>query len=252
MRYVIKLAYDGTHYGGWQVQKNSITVQQRVEEALSLLLGKSVRVTASGRTDAGVHAEGQVAHFNAETTVPPERMAEALNVYLPSDIRVMASAAAPENFDAIRSAKKKTYCYKFYVSRIQNPLSDRFAAWVKPPVNLQRLRYICGCFEGVHDFKAYCSSGSSAQTTVREIYSVSVTDKQTSYGTDVCVRVCGNGFLYNMVRTMVGTMLYFAAETISEEDIKQSLAGGGRELVGKTMPARGLTLESVDYGFKLF
>ena len=135
MRYAILLAYDGTDYGGWQIQKNSITVQEKLEEACEKVFGKKTGVTASGRTDSGVHAAGQVCHFNAETTIPADKIADVLNRFLPPDIAVLQSAAAPENFDANRSAKRKTYCYRIYLAERRNPLKDRYCVWVKNPVN---------------------------------------------------------------------------------------------------------------------
>ena len=252
MRYVILLSYDGTAYGGWQVQKNKITVQQKVEEAAAQVFGKKTSVIASGRTDSGVHAAGQVCHFDAETNIPPEKIADAWNMRLPEDISVLKSASAPEGFDATRSAKKKTYLYKMYLSPRRNPLKDRYSVWVKVSADLAKLQYISGAITGKHDFKAYCKSGSQVKTTVREVYSVDVKTLPSSFGTDVEIRVCGNGFLYNMVRTIAGTMLYFAQGSLTEDDVKNSLEKCDRSSVGKTMPAKGLTLESVDYGVKLF
>lgn len=230
------------------MQKNAISVQQLVEKAAATVFGKKIAVTASGRTDAGVHAAGQVCHFDADTSIPPEKIADALNAYLPEDISVLNSAAAPEDFDSSRSAKKKTYVYKLYFSRRHNPLKDRYAVWVKGGLNVQKLQEISGVFVGEHDFKAYCKSGSQVKTTVRNVYSVQV----NVCGEDVDISVCGGGFLYNMVRTIVGTMLYYAEGVLSREEVERSLSERERKLVGKTMPARGLTLKSVDYGFKLF
>ena len=252
MRYVILLAYDGTDYGGWQIQKNSITVQEKLEEACEKVFGVRTTVTASGRTDSGVHAAGQVCHFDAETTIPAEKIADVLNRFLPADIAVLESAAAPENFDANRSAKRKTYCYKFYLADRRNPLKDRFSVWVKNPVNIAKLQHISGSFVGKHDFKAYCKSGSQVKTTVREVYSVDVVTKKNDLSTDIEIYVCGGGFLYNMVRTIAGTMINFAEGSLSEEEIARSLSEGDREAVGRTMPAKGLTLEKVEYGIPLF
>lgn len=252
MRYAILLAYDGTEYGGWQMQKNSISIQQKVEEAAADLFGKRVCITASGRTDSGVHAAGQVCHFDVETSIPPEKIADALNMRLPEDISVLKSVIAPENFDANRSAKKKTYCFRAYVSPRRNPLKDKYSVWVKGGVDYEKLQYISGAFVGKHDFKAYCKSGSQVKTTVRQVYSVEVKCSEYRHSTDVEIYVCGGGFLYNMVRTIAGTMFYFAQGALSEEDVIRSLEKGDREAVGKTMPAKGLTLESVDYGIKLF
>jgi len=252
MKYAILLAYDGTNYGGWQIQKNCITVQEKLEAAAQNLFGVKTAVTASGRTDSGVHAAGQVCHFEAQTEIPPEKIADALNMRLPEDISVLKSSAAPQNFDANRSAKRKTYCFRAYLSARRNPLKDRFSVWVKGGADIEKLRYIAGAFVGEHDFKAYQKSGSQVKTTVREVYSVNVETNGYRGSTDVEIYVCGGGFLYNMVRTIAGTMLYFAQGSLTEEDIRRSLEQGDRSAVGKTMPAKGLTLESVDYGFKLF
>ena len=252
MRYALKVAYDGTHYGGWQIQKNSITVQQRLEEAAEEIFGKKTSVTASGRTDSGVHAAGQVCHLDAKTTIPADKLADVFNAKLPADIAVLKSAEAPENFDANRSAKKKTYCYRIYLSSRRNPLKDRYSLWVKNPVDIAKLKHIAGVFEGEHDFKAYCKSGSQVKTTVRKVLSVKVEAKPDGDCTDIAIYVTGEGFLYNMVRTMAGTMINFAEGSLTRGEIDKSLAEGDRESAGKTLPANGLTLESVDYGFALF
>ena len=252
MRYAILLAYDGTDYGGWQIQKNSITVQEKLEEACEKVFGKKTGVTASGRTDSGVHAAGQVCHFNAETTIPADKIADVLNRFLPPDIAVLQSAAEPENFDANRSAKRKTYCYRIYLAERRNPLKDRYSVWVKNPVNIAKLRHILGSFVGKHDFKAFCKSGSQVKTTVRDVYSAEAVITKSALSTDVEIYVCGGGFLYNMVRTVAGTAIGFAEGSLSEADVARSLSLGDREAVGRTMPAKGLTLEKVEYGFTLF
>lgn len=252
MRYAILVAYDGANYGGWQMQKNSISVQEKLEGAAADLFGGRVCITASGRTDSGVHAAGQVCHFDAETSIQPEKIADALNMRLPGDISVLQSVAAPEGFDANRTAKKKTYCYRMYLSQRRNPLKDKFYVWVKGGADISKLEYIAGAFVGKHDFKAYQKSGAQVKTTVREVYSVEVKTRFYRESYDVEIYVCGGGFLYNMVRTIAGTMLYFAQGSLSEDDVIRSLEKCDRNAVGKTMPANGLTLESVDYGFKLF
>ena len=252
MRYALLISYDGTDYGGWQIQKNCISVQSKMEEAALDLFGVKTSVTASGRTDSGVHARAQVCHLDAQTTIPPEKIADAFNMRLPEDIRVIASAVAPEKFDSNRSAKRKTYCYRMYLSPRQHPLKDRYSVWVKGGADIQKLQYISSFFEGEHDFKAYSKSGSTAKTSVRTIYSVEVKYTHALGATDVEIYITGNGFLYNMVRTIAGTMLYFAQGVIDEERIIRSFKIGDRKLVGKTMPAAGLTLENVDYGVEIF
>lgn len=248
MRYAILVAYDGTNYSGWQVQKNAVSVQQKLEEAAFTAFGVKAVFTASGRTDGGVHAAGQVCHVDMDYSVAGERLADALNARLPQDISVLSSSVAPEGFDANRSAKKKTYVYKLYFSKRRNPLKDRYAEWVKGEVDENKLKEAAELFVGEHDFKAYCASGSQVKTTVRTVYSVKVERS----GEDICIAVCGNGFLYNMVRTLVGTMLFYALGRLSLGDITQSIRNRNRSLVGKTMPAKGLMLESVDYEIELF
>ena len=176
----------------------------------------------------------------------------ALNTVLPQDISVLASAAAPDGFDAQSSAKRKTYLYRLYSSRYPNPLKERYAVRINNGLDYGKLAQAAAFFEGEHDFKAYCSSGSSVKTTVRRIYSVNVDVRADGNETDVEIRVTGNGFLYNMVRTLVGTMLFYASDIIDEGRILRSLREGDRDAVGKTMPAKGLVLESVDYGTVLF
>lgn len=252
MKYVLLLAYDGTHYRGWQTQKNGISVQSVLEGAAYAAFGQKVNIIASGRTDSGVHAAGQVCHFSADISVPAEKIADALNFRLPADICVLKSVAAPEGFDSNRSAKKKTYCYRMYVARREHPLKSRYAVAVYPRPNVELMRQGAGLFCGVHDFAAYCASGSSAKTTVREVFSVEVRQGLSRGCEDIEIAVCGGGFLYNMVRTMAGTLLFLGQGRLSLEDINASLESRERSLVGKTMPAKGLTLESVDYGFNLF
>jgi tRNA pseudouridine38-40 synthase len=256
MRYALLICYDGTPYGGWQIQKNTQTVQEVLQTAFLEAFGFSATITASGRTDAGVHAAGQVAHFDADFAPSlknaPNKIADALNAHLPSTIRVLKSCAAPEGFDANRSAKRKTYCYRFYVAPHSHPLKDRYAAWVKFAVSTKKLEEAAKFFVGEHDFKAYCSSGSAVKTTVRTIYDITVNHTAEGGVEMFEIKVCGNGFLYNMVRTLAGTMIFYAAEKLTANAIQRSLLEGDRNAVGKTMPPQGLTLESVEYNVGLF
>lgn len=248
MRYVLKVAYDGTDFCGWQVQKNGFSVQQALADAAKSAFGEEVVFTASGRTDSGVHAAGQVCHADISVNIPADRLADALNCHLPSSVSVLASAAAPAGFDANRSAKKKTYVYNLYCAPRRNPLKDRYSVHIKGAIDVAALREAASLFVGGHDFKAYCAARSQVKTTVRVVYSVDVLQE----GEDVRISVCGNGFLYNMVRTMVGTMLGYASCAFPLGQIADSLSAGDRSLVGKTMPARGLILKEVDYGVDLF
>ena len=248
MRYVLKIAYDGTAYAGWQRQKNALSVQEALENAVLSALHEDIRVTASGRTDAGVHAAGQVCHFDSNTiTVPPEKMPDCLNRHLPPDVRVVEGWAAGEDFDANRSAKRKTYCYSLYVSPREMPLKDRYSVRIEDAPALEVLQAKAKLFEGEHDFKAFCASGSSVKTTVRRVYQVRVEEGESYGSRDIKIFVTGNGFLYNMVRTMVGELLDLSMGRRTEESLTTAYETGERGLLGKTMPAKGLTLISVEY-----
>lgn len=247
MRYVLKLAYDGTDYAGWQCQKNAVSVQETLENAIFQALQKRVRVTASGRTDAGVHAAGQTCHFDLDCSVPPEKMPDCLNRFLPSDVRILEGWQAEKDFDCNRSAKRKTYCYSLYVSEREMPLKERYAVRIDDARENSELQRIARLFEGEHDFKAFCASGSSVKTTVRKIYEVRVEEGESFGSRDVKIYVTGNGFLYNMVRTLVGELLDVANGRRSEESLRVAFETGQRELLGKTMPAKGLTLVDVEY-----
>lgn len=247
-RYVLEVSYDGTRFCGWQVQKNGRTVQEELNTALFKAFGERATVTASGRTDAGVHAFSQICHVDLNADIVGGKLADALNARLPDDVSVLNSAIAPQGFDANRSAKKKTYCYNLYFSPRRMPLYDRYAVWVKGSADVEKMREAAAIFTGEHDFAAYCASGSQVKTTTRTIYSFDIDED----GDFIRLKVCGNGFLYNMVRTLAGTVLWYSFGRLTAEDIAASLTEGDRNRVGKTMPAGGLVLESVDYGFDLF
>lgn len=244
MRIKLTLGYDGTNYCGWQRQPNGESIQSRLERAIETVIGKKVKVVGSGRTDAGVHANGQVAHFDADgTTIPPERYANAFNTALPPDIRVYKSELVADGFNACRSAKKKTYKYSFYVSETENPLKERYALKISPKTNVDAMANASGIFVGEHDFKAFKASGGTSKTTVREIYSV---DFETD-GQNLALCVTGNGFLYNMVRIMAGTLLAVGEGKLTEDGLRNMIKTGERKLGGKTLPAKGLCLEKVEY-----
>ncbi len=256
MNIALKIAYDGTDLSGWQIQKNGRTAQGEIERAVESAFGARARVTGSGRTDAGVHAAGQVCNFALAdgVKISPERIADALNTFLPSDIRILESAAAPEEFDACRSAKKKTYRYSVYFSRRENPLLERYAVRVGESPDFARLRACADLLEGEHDFAAFSSTGSSVRTTVRTVHSVEVSPYANEIAGTLCadIDVCGSGFLYNMVRIMAGALLDCGAGKLPLSAVEQALCTGERDLLGKTMPAKGLTLLSVEYGIPLF
>lgn len=239
----LTLSYDGTNYCGWQKQKNGVSVQEIVEKALKELTGKEISVVASGRTDAGVHAEAQVVSFEYDGNIPPDRLYLALNTILPNDVKSISSKEVEDSFNARKSAKKKTYVYSFYVSKTILPLLERYATLVKEKPDLDLMKKASKLLIGKHDFSAFCSVGSSVKTTTRTIYSIDVFEE----GNLIKVCVCGNGFLYNMVRIIAGTLLEIGQKKRTEESIVKALESGKRELLAKTLPAKGLSLKSVEY-----
>ncbi len=254
MNAALLVCYDGTDFCGWQIQDNGMTVQGELERAVGCAFGIRARVTGSGRTDSGVHAAGQVCNFllPESANIPPERIADALNVHLPPAVRVLKSAAAPEDFDACRSAKKKTYRYSVYFSPREVPLLERYAARAVGMADFPRMEKCAGLLEGTHDFAAFSATGSAVKTTVRTVYSAAVLPRR-SFGVKCAdIEVSGNGFLYNMVRIMAGAVLDCGRGKLPAERVLAALETGNRDLLGKTMPAKGLTLLSVDYGFPLF
>ena len=250
MRYVLKLSYDGTRYAGWQRQKNALSVQEALEDGMARALGGKYSVTASGRTDAGVHAAGQTCHFDAEgLTVPPEKLPDCINRFLPADIRVLEGADGRANVRL--QPKREAKDLPLFALRLRTRNAAERAvcrAYRRRARRSERLKKPAKLFEGEHDFKAFCASGSAVKTTVRRIYFVRVEESETFGGRDISVSVCGNGFLYNMVRTLVGELLELASGKRSEESLALAFASGKRELLGKTMPAKGLTSMSVEYG----
>lgn len=249
MRYVLLVQYDGTCFSGFQKQKSARTVQGTLEEAASGL--GACRVCGSGRTDAGVHALGQVCHFDADPAVPPEHIRDYLNAKLPPDVRVLKSAAAPDGFDCTRGARKKTYLYRFYHAETPLPLLARYAVRVQVKPDVARMRAAAELLLGEHDFAAFRASGSSAKTTVRTIYAIGIEERERRGYTEYELRITGNGFLYNMVRILAGELIAIGGGR-TEARLAEALRTGKRELLSKTMPANGLVLLEVDYGIPLF
>jgi tRNA pseudouridine38-40 synthase len=249
MNYCLTVSYDGTNFNGWQAQgkENLRTVQEVLENAAAIALRQTVKITASGRTDAGVHSLGQTCSFTADTTVPPEKIADCLNGLLPPDVKVLKSERVADGFDACRSAKRKTYVYSVYFSDRENPLLERYAVRLSGKTDEELLFRAMRAAEGEHDFKAFCASNSSAKTTVRTVYSVKMVRENTLFGAVWRFYVCGNGFLYNMVRTLVGTFLDIALGRKTLADLENALSNGDRNAVGRTLPAKGLCLYNVEY-----
>lgn len=257
MRYRAVISYYGANYVGWQRQLNGLSVQEVLEKALEKTFGAPTSATASGRTDAGVHALGQVVHFDADTSIPTDKIPFAVNTHLPDDVSMLSCEIAPENFNARFSAKRKTYCYKIYVSKHRLPVLELDHEHITYPLDLDKIEQAAKIIEGMHDFKCFEASGSVVKNTVRTVYSVDVATRHFDNATvradgkffdgELSISVTGNGFLYNMVRIIAGTLVYVGIGKLTPQDVSRILETGDRKAAGKTLGAKGLTLMSVQY-----
>lgn len=240
------LSYDGTNYVGWQVQCNGLAIQQVVETVLARVLGERVRVTASGRTDSGVHALAQVASFAANTEMSAERLARAMNGNLPDDIRVRSVEDAPFTFHAIRDARWKRYRY---VLR-DGPIPDVFArlhSWhVRYPLDVPAMSIAAEALLGRHDFASFQAANSPRATTVRTIHELRVM-RTATIPDEIWIEVTADGFLYNMVRNIVGSLVLIGRGERTSDWLRDVLAGRDRRLAGPTAPPLGLFLDQVGY-----
>lgn len=257
MRYRAVISYYGANYVGWQRQLNGLSVQEVLEKALEKTFGAPTSATASGRTDAGVHALGQVVHFDADTSIPIDKIPFAVNTHLSDDVSMLSCEIAPENFNARFSAKRKTYCYKIYVSKHRLPVLELDHEHITYPLDLDKIEQAAKIIEGTHDFKCFEASGSVVKNTVRTVYSVDVATRHFDNATvradgkffdgELSISVTGNGFLYNMVRIIAGTLVYVGIGKLTPQDVSRILETGDRKAAGKTLGAKGLTLMSVQY-----
>lgn len=244
MRILLTVAYDGSGYYGWQRQKNFISVQQRLEEALSELLKKEITVRGASRTDTGVHSLGQRAVFRDDNiTIPTDKIPYALNTHLPEDIVITGAVEVDDNFHPQYSVTDKTYEYKILNAKFRNPMLLRYTEFINRELNIPKMQEACPYFLGEHDFKAFCASGGSSKTTVRTINSLEVSKDSDI----VTIRVNGNGFLYNMVRILAGTLVYVGLDKIKPDEIKDIIKSKDRTRAGKTLIPNGLTLMEVNY-----
>ena len=242
-RFLLTVSYDGTNYVGWQRQKNGLSVQQVLEEALEKLLGGPVRVTGASRTDAGVHALGQRAHLDSTTGIPAEKLPFALNTMLPGDVRVLQGLRVPDSLHARFSVSGKTYRYQIHNSPHASALYRNLSAHVPVRLNERRMDEACRVLLGTHDFAAFAAAGGSAKTTVRTITEIRV--ERT--GEEVFLTVSGNAFLYNMVRIIAGTLIDIGHGKLPPESLQKALGTGDRLQLGVTAPPQGLTLMEVRY-----
>lgn len=242
-RILLTISYDGTAYAGWQWQDNAVAVQQRLEEALEKLIGQSVRVTGASRTDAGVHALGQRAHFDTFSRIPAEKYPFALNTCLPADIRVLEGRQVPGSFHARFDAAGKQYTYRIHHAPHASALLRNLTAHVPQKLDVERMRQSLRCLEGTHDFAAFQAAGGTAKTTLRTLSNLSLEQS----GDELTLTVRGNAFLYNMVRIIAGTMLDIGMGRLPENAFQRALETGNRLDLGVTAPACGLELTRIFY-----
>ena len=247
MKYRLRIAYVGTDYAGWQRQNNALAVQQVVEEALARILGRSVTVHGAGRTDAGVHARGQVAHLDAAAAPPPAETERALvfgaNRHLPAAVRVLDARAVDDSFHARKSAESKTYRYRLCRARVIDPFRAPFVVPAPAGLDVEAMKRAASMLPGRHDFSAFARSGGSHRQPERTIHRAAWTES----GDELTFAIAGEGFLRGMVRALVGTTLEVGRGRRSLDDFAGLLEGGPRSAAGPNAPARGLCLEGVEY-----
>ena len=239
------LEYDGTRYHGWQRQAAAATIQQTLEEAVQRLTGETVALIGSGRTDAGVHARGQVANFRTTSAIPIKAFHDGLNSLLPHDIAVLASTEAPPEFHARKSAPAKTYEYLILNRPSRSPLSHRRAWWIPRPLDLAAMRQAAAILPGEHDFTAFRASGSDHHHAVRRVLAA---DWEAGPGGQLRFAITATGFLRGMVRSLVGTMVETGRGKAPAARLAELLTSGARHLAGPTAPPQGLYLVEVFYG----
>ena len=273
-RIKLVVAYDGTKYSGWQLQPNAVTVEQVLNKALSGICNEDIRVIGASRTDAGVHALGNIAVFDTESRIPAEKFAYALNSHLPDDVSVQESCEVAADFHPRHCNTVKTYEYKILNRTFPLPLMRSDTLFFDYPLDLEAMNEAAQYLVGEHDFKSFCSVNTQAETTVRTIYSLEVIAKPVGgfceaeagsnggsceemhgadsvenmkRGREIIIRVRGNGFLYNMVRIIAGTLIEVGNKRRTPESVKEALEACKRECAGPTAPPQGLTLAEIKY-----
>ena len=242
-RIKLTIAYDGTNYCGWQVQPNGITIEEVINKALSKLTGEEILVIGASRTDSGVHAMGNVAVFDTETTIPPEKIGIALNQRLPEDIVITKSEEVPLDFHPRYCDCSKTYEYHIVNTRIPVP-TKRLTNWfVSYELDIDKMRQAASYLVGEHDFVSFCNVRTDVENTVRTITALDVIEN----GNEITIRITGNGFLYNMVRIIVGTLIRVGRGFYTPEKVKEILEAKDRKAAGVTAPAHGLMLMNIEY-----
>ena len=253
MRVLLSVAYDGSAYHGWQLQPNGLTIEEVLNKNISELLGEDIQVEGASRTDAGVHALCNLAVFDTKTRIPADKLSYAINQRLPEDIVVTGSRQVPPDFHPRYVKTEKTYEYRIWNDRFANPLLERQSFFCFYELDLEKMQRAADYLIGQHDFASFCSVGSQAESTIREITAIAVKRDaalccgiRPSMGLEggslVTIRVSGYGFLYNMVRIIAGTLLEVGKGKIEPEEVEHILSGRDRALAGPTAPAKGLVL----------
>lgn len=237
------VAYDGTNYHGWQLQNNGITIESELNRCLTELLQEPIEVTGASRTDAGVHALGNVAVFDTQSRIPAEKISYALNMRLPEDIRIQKSEEIAPDWHPRYCDSRKTYEYRIYRGEFSLPTKRLYSLFTYHKPDVARMQEAAKYFVGEHDFKSFCQVGAQVKSTVRRVTEVKIYEEDA----DLVIRVTGEGFLYNMVRIMVGTLLEVGLGKREPWQIQEILAAKNREAAGPTAPAHGLTLIKYEF-----
>ena len=240
----LTIEYDGKDFNGWQKQPDKLNIQGTIEKAIEAVTGEVTELNASGRTDAGVHAIGQVANFKTNSKIPIEKIPVALNTKLKKTIRIIDAEEVDERFHSRLSCKRKTYRYVINNSEFSSALYRNLECHIPQKLDIEKMVEAAKYFEGEHDFKAFKASGTSSKSSVRTIYEAKVYKTEDKR---ICIELTGNGFLYNMVRIISGTLLDVGLGKIKPEDITKIINEGKRENAGKTLPPYGLFLVKVEY-----
>lgn len=240
----LTIEYDGKDFNGWQKQPNKLNIQGTIERAIEEITGEEIELNASGRTDAGVHAIGQVANFKTNSTIPIEKIPIAINTKLKKSIRIINAEEADENFHSRLSCKRKTYRYIINNNIFSSAIYRNLECHIPQKLDIDKMKQAIKYFEGEHDFKAFKASGTSSKSSVRTIYKAEIYEQKDNR---LWIELTGNGFLYNMVRIIVGTLVEVGLGKIKPEEISQIILEGKRENAGKTLPPNGLYLLKVEY-----
>ena len=240
----LTIEYDGKDFNGWQKQPTKLNIQGSIEYAIEQITGEKIELFASGRTDAGVHAYGQVANFKTNSNLPIEKFPIAINTKLKRSIRILNAEEVQESFHSRLTCKRKTYRYVINNSPIASAIYRNLETHIPQKLNVDKMKKAIKYFEGEHDFKAFKASGTSSKNSVRKIYKAEIIEKDNNR---IFIQLTGSGFLYNMVRIIAGTLVDVGLEKIEPEDIPNIILSGKRELAGKTLQPNGLFLLNVEY-----